>query len=77
MLQNTVNIVNGWAKALGSPTFLEVEHEEDYTVIPVNIIKGGKVSHEIETGIRTMCNHLEVTDNNCTECGNFVEQDCL
>lgn len=55
---------------------IKVKHEDDYTVIPVNIVKNGKVSHEIETGVRTFCNHLEVKANNCTECGEFIEQDC-
>lgn len=56
---------------------IKIEHEEDYTVIPVSIVRNGEVSYEIETGIRTFCNHLEVALNNCTECGEFVEQDCF
>lgn len=76
MLQNTIKIVNGWAKSLNSPHFIAVRQEEDWTIIPVSIVKNNKESHVIEDGIRTFCNHLEVESNNCTECGEFVEQDC-
>lgn len=51
-----------------------IKQEEDYTVIPVNVFKGGQKSHEIETGIMTFCEHLETENNNCLKCGEW--QDC-
>lgn len=74
MLENTINLVNGWAKALESPTFIAIIQEEDWTIIPVNVFKNGQKSHEVETGIMTFCEHIETENGNCLKCGEW--QDC-
>lgn len=53
---------------------INVEQEDDFTVIPVNVFKNGQKSHEIETGIITFCEHVEVEKGNCLKCGEW--QDC-
>ena len=58
-------------------THIAIKNEEDYTIIPVSILIDGVKSHEIETGIRTFCEHIASdTNRNCTECGEYVEMDC-
>lgn len=37
MLNNTLKLVNSWAEQLSSPMFVDVQHEEDWTIIPVNV----------------------------------------
>lgn len=74
MLENTINVVNGWTKALESPTFIAISQEDYFTIIPVNIFKNGVKSHEIETGIMTFCEHVEVNSGNCLKCGEW--EDC-
>lgn len=51
-----------------------IKYEDDFTIIPVNIFKDGKKSHEVETGIMTFCEHLETINGNCLKCGEW--QDC-
>lgn len=51
-----------------------VEYEEDWTIIPVNVFKNGKKSHEVETGVMTFCEHIETPNNTCLKCGEW--QDC-
>ena len=69
-------------KFMGTNLLVKVQHEEDWTIIPVNIIKNGKVSYSVEEGIKTDCQHIETEQFgtnlyfNCTECGEYVEQDC-
>lgn len=53
---------------------INVQQEDDFTIIPVNIFKNGKKSHEIETGILQFCEHIETENNNCLKCGEW--QDC-
>lgn len=61
-------------KYMGTNLLVKVQHEDDFTVIPVNVFKQGKKSHEIETGIMTFCEHLETANGNCLKCGEW--QDC-
>lgn len=69
-------------KFMGTNLLVKVQHEDNYMVIPVNIIKNGKVSYSVEEGIKTDCQHIESSQvegqlyNNCDECGEYVEQDC-
>jgi len=57
-------------------THIAVKNEEDYTIIPVNIFVDGVKSHEIETGIRTLCEHIiSDTNDNCNVCGEYVEME--
>lgn len=53
---------------------LPVEYKEDWTVIPVNVFKNGQKSHEVESGIMTFCEHVDVEKGNCLKCGEW--QDC-
>ena len=66
MLQNTINQVNRWAKALNSPDFIAVSYEDDWTIIPVTIKQNNVTLYTVEDGIKTECNHVytERFDNN-------------
>lgn len=48
---------------------------EDFTIIPINIKKNGQTVRVYENGILLECYHERITNNNCNDCGEFVEHE--
>lgn len=52
-----------------------ITQNDDYTVIPVRVFLNSELSHSIEEGIFTDCQHLETKNGFCINdnCGEFVD----